>query len=256
MTKKNRQIRFAIIEFALILLGLGIAALLNDVTGRPQIHSVKIKGNRYLSAETYKKFANLQDKKALENIELQTIMDRLNKHPYVKFVDVYFSGKNTCTAIVHEKSFTSILLYNNRQFLLDDNLSIEPLLPFTNNIDLPVIENLKTKEKRITSKNKDLLTAKKILYSVKLLNGDLFSEISEIDMAHGGDIIVRFTDYDFQLILGRGNEVRKMVYFNAVYNRMRKINDTRIIDYIDLRFEEQICFGFKPKLFSYLEKQS
>ncbi len=256
MAEKKAEIKFAVLEFALILLGLGIAAVLNDIKGRPQIHSIEIKGNVYLSGETYKKFARLQDGESLKNIELQTIMDRLSKHPYVKFVDVYYSGKNKCIAIVHEKFFTAILLNNNKQFLLDDDLTIEPLLPFTNNIDLPVIENLRTQGKHISPKNKELITAEKILYAARLLNKDLYFEISEIDMAHGGDIVVRFTNYDFQLILGRGNEIRKMAYFNAVYNRMRRINNARIIDYIDLRFENQICFGFKPKLISYLEKQS
>jgi len=255
MNSKNK-IKSRLLEFTLLILGLFIVTLINNIKETPQVHSIEIKGNKYLSAEAYKNFANLESPESFRNISIKIIMDRLNKHPYVKFVDVYYSGGNKYTVLIHEKTFNAILLGKNKQYLVDENLRIEPLLPYTNNVDLPIIENVKIKGKKIIGPNEDLVTAEKILFSAKLLNVGLLNDISEIDMNNGGDIIIWFNSEDYKLILGRGNEVEKVIYFNSVYEKIKNTNEKRVVDYIDLRFDGQICFGFKPKLISYLERQT
>ncbi len=255
MATEDKKIKL-IIQFVLMLLGVGIIAILNNVASKQIITSVEIKNNKYLSAGDYLRFAHLQERRALKDVTFETIRDRLSKHPYIEFVDVYYSGDNKCTVIVHERKFDAIILGNNRQYLLDENLNIEPLLPFSDNVDLPIIENLKDRNKRINRSNGDLIIASKILYAVRLLNKNMYSDISEIDMGNGGDIVIRFSYNHYNLILGRGDEIKKIVYFNAIYGRMAKVGGARIIDYIDLRYDDQICFGFKPRILSYLEKQS
>jgi cell division septal protein FtsQ len=209
--------------------------------------SVEIQGGKYLNAQVYEKFARLEDASELAKLKLSEIKDRLEKHPYIRSASVVYAGSGKVVAKIHEKSFKAILLDKNSQYLIDDELSAVPLLPFTKNIDLPLIENVRNFKSGKSFANSELKKAMKIIYAAELLNPIFCSEISEVDMNNGGEILVRLTSENFVLRLGRKDEIRKLAYFNVIFDKLRQSEANRILDYVDLRFKDEICLGFSRK---------
>ena len=211
------------------------------------IKKIELQGNHYLSADEYLTFTNTQKEEALRGLKIIEIKDRFEKHPYVKYADVLPIGNGVLQVVLHEKNFQAILFFNDNQYLVDENLNVAPLLPLTNNIDLPVLENVKNLRLNRSRKSEELKKGMKILFAAKLLDETLLNAISEINLNNGGDIYITFSDDDYTLRLGRGNEVRKLAYFDALFENLKRTEQRGILQYVDLRFKDEICLGFKSQ---------
>ncbi|MFH1197762.1 MAG: cell division protein FtsQ/DivIB [bacterium] len=213
-----------------------------------QITVIEMSGNNYLGKDEYFKYAHLLDKSLYKFLSLPILKDRMKKHPYVDDVDVQNDGNGKVTIILTEKKFNAILLHNNSDYLMSDNFELLPVLPFTKLVDLPIITNPEELHdlKLFTSlkRNADILTGFKILDSMNLLNPGLFNGVTEIDFRNGGDITLSFSFFDFPVIIGRKNEIKKTSYFTKLWNSLEGKEELTSIRYIDLRFNGNIFIGF------------
>lgn len=245
MTKKQKIFNTAfLIVVAVTIVYLSIA--LNkekDYT----IDYISIDGCVHLSKEQYMDYANLNNKENYSNLTLQVIKDRILKHPYIESVDVRYDGSNKVSVKITEKNFESILLKDSTQYILTDQLQALPFLPRTKRIDYPLISNagLQDSVKLLTSMKKkyDVLTASKILSGIKLLSPELFDGLSSIDMRNGGDIILSFSFSDYPVVIGRGNELTKIVYFNNLWSYLKGKQINNFLNYVDLRYSGHVYFG-------------
>jgi cell division protein FtsQ len=244
---KNKGYIAGIVFLALLIsiIGYFAAALEKE---NYKIDLITLEGNNHLSKEKYLSFANLLDRKNYGKLTLQVIKDRMEKHPYVKYADVSFANNGKVTVILHEKKFDAVLIDNQKHFLITDNLEPVPLLEGTERVDYPVITNpyLDGEIKPFISlkKNNDIATASKILSGIKLVNPELYSNISVIDMRNGGDVVMTFSLFDYPVVFGRRDEARKIVYFNALWNYLKGKEANNLIEYVDLRYNKHIYFGF------------
>ena len=212
-----------------------------------QISLISIEGNDHLTKKQYLEYANLIDRNNYNNLTLQLIKDRISKHPYIKNTDVRYDGNSKVSVKITEKNFESILLYNEQQYILTDRLEVLPFLTKTKRIDYPVISEAEMKDsvKVLTSlkKNNDVLTASKILTGIKLLNPELFDGLSSIDMRNGGDIVLSFSFLDYPVVVGRGSEIKKVVYFNSLWSYLKGKQINKYLNYVDLRYRGHVYFG-------------
>jgi hypothetical protein len=148
---------------------------------------------------------------------------------------------------LHEKNFESILLDSTGQYLLTEKLQMLPVLPQTKKIDYPVISNpvILNGIKVLASfkKNYDLVTAAKIISTVKLLNQELYDNLSSVDLENGGDVVLNFSNFDYSVIVGRGGEVRKVMYFNNFWSYLKGKEINKHMEYVDLRYSGHIYLG-------------
>lgn len=211
------------------------------------IKMISINGNDHLSKEDYLSFARLTDKNNYKNLSLQIIKDRIEKHPYVAFADVRYDGDNKVSVNITEKSFQLLLLKEEEQYIITEQLQVLPILQNTKTIDYPVISNalLNDSIKILSSikKNYDVMTASKIIGAVKLTNPELYDALSSIDMQNGGDIKIYFSITDYPVLLGRGNEVKKIFYFSNFWNYLKGKEINNYMDYVDLRYSGHIFLG-------------
>ncbi len=244
-TKRNRKISAGLMLFLFLVLLIVLALPKSDSDNEYEIKKVEIKGNNYLNASAYIDFARINNEAELSQINLSNLKDRLEKHPYVKYADILPADSGIVIVTLHEKKFQAVVLLNNEQYLVDESLRMCPLLPFTMNIDLPVVENVKGLTLKNSSANKELKKALKIIYAAKVLDESLFDSISEVDMNFGKGIEIRFANDDYSLKLGRGKEIRKIAYFEVLFRNLNKARSKGILDYVDLRFKDEICLGFR-----------
>lgn len=212
-----------------------------------EIKYITLEGNVHLSKQNYLQYAKLLNKRDYKNLTLQIIKDRIEKHPYIKKADVKYDGNNRVSINIYEKKLESILINKDSQYLLTENLQVLPILPDTKKIDYPVISNANIKDSihvlSSIKKNYDVLTAAKIISAVKFANPEMLDALSAIDLQNGGDISVYFSSVDYPLLLGRGNEIKKVLYFGNFWNYLKGKELNNYMEYVDLRFGGHIFLG-------------
>lgn len=212
-----------------------------------KIKFISLEGNIHLSKEQYLNFANLVDRTTYENLSLQIIKDRIEKHPYVKQADVHFESKGRAAIRITEKIFDSVLIDSSRQYIITDNLQLLPVLPETIRIDYPVISNAfiggGLKILSSMKKNLDIVTASKIISTVRLLNPELEKDFSSIDLQNGGEILFYLSSANYPVKIGRGNEIKKVIYFNNLWNFLKGKEINNYMEYVDLRYGGHVYLG-------------
>ena len=187
--------------FLVVTLGLVIYLSVNLKSGHGyRIQIIAMEGNVHLTKDQYLSYANLLDISNYAGLSLQVIKDRIEKHPYVERADVRYDGNNQVSIRITEKSFTAILLEGDNQFMLTDRLQVLPVFDQTKKVDYPIISNpvLNGNIQPLSwmKNNTDVVTAAKIILSVKLLNPELYDSLSSIDFENGGDIILLLSSVD------------------------------------------------------------
>lgn len=213
-----------------------------------KIEIISLDGNLHLSKEQYFEYANLIDRSNYSNLTTQYIKDRIRKHPYVERADVKYDGNGKISIKVSEKIFESILLYGDSQYLLTEDLQVLPMLPKTKKIDYPIISNPAVENLKMLSfmkKNNDLVIASKIISTVKLINPELYDGFSTIDLQNGGDIILYFSFFDYPVIIGRGSEIRRTIYFNNLWTYLKGKEINNFMDYVDMRYGGHVYLGIQ-----------
>lgn len=257
MTGKQK-ITSLIVMIAIICL-LGYLSVGLKKTDNYKIETLSLEGNAHLSKENYLGFANLTDRNKYKNITLQIIKDRIEKHPYVGKVEVRYDGNKKVSINIVEKKIESVLMISDAQYLLTDKLQVLPLLPETKKIDYPIIinpndRNIKTLS--VLKKNNDVLVASKIISGMKLLNPELHEGLSTVDMRNGGDVLLSFSFLDYPVIIGRDNEIKKIVYFNSLWTYLKGKEANNIMEYVDLRYNGHVYLGIIQETLAEGEKQS
>jgi cell division protein FtsQ len=132
--------------------------------------------------------------------------------------------------------------------LLTEGFEVLPLLSATKYIDYPAISNplVETEINTFTSmdKNTDVKTGFKIFHTLKYIDAELYERLSEVNFRNGGDIVLTFSLFNYPVVIGRGNEIRKMCYFKNIWDGIKGDRINNHLNYIDLRYENHVFLGF------------
>lgn len=241
--------RIKISSIVTLVLLMGVILYLSfsvDEKEQTKINLIEIEGNIHLPKDQYYKFANLEDYSGYLNLTPAIVKDRLEKHPYIERIDLVLDKSNLLVNI-KEKDFEALLIFGEKQFLITNRNQTIPVIPSSENIDYPIISNpsdVKDIDEFSSVKNSnDIITGLKIVTTFKLINPNLFEELSEVDLRNGGDIILYFALFNYPVVIGRNNEIRKVFYFSELWNNLRNDELNGFLDYIDLRFSKHIFLG-------------
>jgi len=241
----NVRVISVIILLCMVSLILYLSFAVDKIDEKP-ILVIEIDGNMHLPNNIYLEYAKLDDRTIYGDLDLSVIRDRIQKHPYVQNVELKQNGSNLEVHIT-EKQFEAVLLVNNDQYLITDNSILLPVLEFTEKIDYPIISDpYLTETLKILNSVKnesDVVTALKMLMSVKLLNPDLYESISELNLRAGKDIVLYLSNSVYPVVIGRNQEIQKVVYFSNLWNYIKGKKVDNIINYIDLRYKDKIFLG-------------
>ena len=243
--------------FGLIFMTLSLLLIVNlsfslERKDDIKISLIELNGDSHLKKDQYFKYANLDKPNEYGKLTLSLIKDRLEKHPYVKYAEVKYDGQNKVTANIYEKTIDAILTEDGKQYFVTDEMEIIPFLPFTSKVNYPVVSNplVKNDLKNLKSagKNRDIITGLKILTTLKLVNPELYDDLSEIDLRQGKDIVMFFSSLDYPVVVGRKNEIKKTIYLNSLWSYIKGKEVNNYMNYIDLRFSEHVYLGLNASL--------
>ncbi len=240
-----------ILLFTVLLLGIVYLSVVNKRIDE-KIKSIGLTGNNYLTKEQYLNFLKLNNIYDFKFLSLHIVKSRFEKHPYIDKVDVKFITRNEILVNIHEKKFEAVLLKDSSEFLITKEFELIPIISPIRNFDLPVIYNPESDRSMKSFSyfiNCDTKTAFRILESTKLINSDLYNDLTEINLRRGHDIVLGFRGFDFPVVVGRGNETEKIFCFKQVWDKLKDKNINELdINYIDLRFDKIIYIGTNDTL--------
>lgn len=247
ISEKNEKILGVFLLVVLISCLVYLIFFASKNANKTEVEMIKINGNNLLTEEEYLKSANLADSSLYKKLTLSEIKARIDKHPYLKNVDVEYEGNNLVNINLTEKKIKAIIINNGEPYFISDDFEILPMIEGTKFSDLPVISNavLDNHFSPLTyQKNEGLIEAFKIIDAAKLTNDNISKRISEINLRNGGDIILTFSGMKPPVIFGKGQLPKKMIYFEIMLEGITNGNSlVDNSDYIDLRFADEIYIG-------------
>lgn len=239
---KIASLIFVILIGIVLYLSFGL-----ESTDKIEISLIQLEGNQHLPEDKYFEYAKLQEKTDYNLLTLQLIRDRFQKHPYIKQVVVGYEGDGRVKVSIIEKEFKALLLANGNKFLMTKEMEILPVLESAQNINYPVVQIESDKQSiapfQSAKNNEELKTSFKILTAAKLLNPGLYDNLSEIDLRNIKNTIIYFSSVDYPVILGRENEIKKMVVFEKLWESIKTVQANKLLEYVDLRFSDKVYLG-------------
>ena len=219
---------------------------INDIT------HIQIIGNNYLSKDEYLNYAQLNNFEETSDLSMSLIRDRIEKHPYVKNIDVLILERGIAEVNIYEKKMDAKLFSNSRQYMITDNAEIIPLIPLTRNVDIPIIVNNTSKQNfevfGNASKYKELFCALKIISTAEFYDKYLYDNISEISLNNGASISLLLTNVSSPIYFGDENEIEKTVFLSKIFKQMKDDSLTDHLNYVDLRYNKLVYLGFDEQI--------
>lgn len=251
MMKFQSEIKHSILLISIV----GVLAFLAFTLEGSEINNIskiELSGNILLDEAKYLSFAQLSNIEELDDLEITVIRDRLEKHPYIKSIDVLLLDRGIVQIKIFEKKMDAVLLSGSNQYLVSDNAEIIPLIVSSRNIDLPVIvNNVNTQGFKVfgdASNNKKLLCALKIISTAELYDRNLYENISEINLNRGNEISLNLSNVSSSIYFGEDNEIEKTVFLSKIFKHLKGNNLTEYLNYVDLRYNEFVYLGFDEQL--------
>lgn len=243
----NDRVKISSIIFLFVVIViLAITSITLDNKDQNSIKVIELDGNIHLPKDEYYRFANLEDETLFETFTPAIVKDRLEKHPYIQQVDAILI-ENRLAINIKEKNFEALIMHDDQECLVTESNIKIPKLPLSENIDYPIISNPlyenKLEEFQSVLSNSDIVIGLKIVSTLKLINPDLYENLSEIDLRKGRDIVLQFSQFNFPIVIGRNNEIDKIMYLEQLVQNLDNKLLLNGLDYIDLRYSEHIYLG-------------
>lgn len=240
---------FGVILFAAIIGGMIYVNVITEKPGREIFSEIILEGNKTLSAKNYLISSDLNKVSEYPELTLQEIKSRITEHPYVAKAEVQSDGIGRVNIKIVEKNFMAVLLMKSDPYLITENFQLVNLKRNSDISKLPVISNVNLNRKNndyVSIHNNELIRAFKIIDAAKIVNDEMYKDLTEINLRNGGDVILRFSGIKYPIIFGKGSEGKKVVILSSIWKGLIKKDKLfKNSSYVDLRFNNEIFIG-KP----------
>lgn len=217
--------------------------------GSEVIRMITITGNNLLNQKSYLEFTQLDENIAYSDLTLHGIKSRFEKHPYIIRSEVKSDGRGNVEVHLKEKIIYAVVVGSTDPYFITADFQVIPIYPNTQFSDLPVISNARLRENLNAMSfvnDEDVVQAFKIIDAAKTTDLEISKKLAEINLRSGGDVILTFSGLNAPVIFGRGNEAKKMIYLNILWEQMNEQkNNFENTEYLDLRFSNEVFVGKK-----------
>lgn len=249
--------KIILILFVLIAIIASVIYYANNWRTNVIYDKITIKGNFTITKEEILQAANIKQDSIIniEELNLVFMQDRISKHPEIKKVSVSKNPPNEIVIDVIEKRPLAIVNLGNQLNLVDEECEMYPFKNYEKLFDLPVITGIKqvsTQQIEDKSYLNDLKTAVFIAMNAFVKSKFLYNQISEINIADTGKIILFTNDKSVPVYLPRSVEknipdlnyqkiiLNKLVVLKNFFEKSFASLKEKKLDYVDLRFDNQV----------------
>lgn len=231
----------------LTILILGIFGVKAKWQNHVPVRQISVEGISVVSKEEVVRLMNLQPNVPMYQLDLSMIQKNVMANSFIEKVVLKRDAPSTLRVIIEERKPAAILVGNELFYIADDGIVL-PYIVSSETYDIPVISgvdslnSIKTGQKLI---NADVQEALEIIHASKNTSENLFHSISEIRLRKGHDLILYSFEAGAPIIFGKGDVVKKMVKLDAFWQKFLQNSDTKNIQYIDIRFDDQVVVSRK-----------
>ncbi len=236
--KKKIWLTFSV----LVVLGVGLVILANMWKSDLIVKRIVIEGTRIVHPNEIRQLAHVTEGDKLFDVDLMTVQRDIATHPYVKAVVVERDVPSTLKITITERLPRAMISRQEIMYLDEAGIVLPPALS-RELLDLPVVSGLPpgmALKPGSRLNHKDIRECLEILEAARLVSKEVYHLISEVRLRNGGDVVLYATEWGIPIIYGRGEPVRKLVYLETLWRDVVRQGGSQHIQYIDLRFENQI----------------
>lgn len=206
------------------------------------IKNLVISNNKIIPSEVLLDFILLRSKEALESVTGEIIIDRIEKHPYIKSVNGYFVDSTTFQVEIIEVVPFAIILTSKEQYVLTDD---KKLIKYDNSLNLcnlPVVTCyfMKKFNKNDPNSQRIIENIYSSLYNIIKVDKGLYNIISELNLERKDKINLYLTEPRAKILVGDKIDLKKAIYLSEFWRQVILFNVATDYQYIDLRFKDQI----------------
>lgn len=233
--------------FLLVALVFSIFTVKTQWQNHLRVKHVIVEGNHILSSDEVVRLMKLPPGVSMFDVDLTILQKNILANSFVKEAVIKRDSPSMLRVILEERKPSAIIVAENL-YCIDNDCILLPYLVSSETYDLPVISGIDSfAVLRIGQqvRNHDVREALEILKAAKAINMELFHIISEVRLRKGGDIILYSFEHGTPIIFGKGDVAKKMVKLDAFWQQLLRKNDSDNIQYIDIRFDDQVVVSKK-----------
>ena len=176
-------------------------------------------------------------------IESNFILESLYNHPYVAAARISHRYPNTIIIDISER-LPFAILNKDPMVILDQECYVLPNIENINDYNIPILSKYNVAPELYPLGKQSLsVKIKKTISWLKILNAkypELYSEISEITLASGDEIILILEKNPTKIMLGNHNTFHKLEILKNFKNTLNNKKEITDYAYLDMRYNNQI----------------
>lgn len=236
----SRGKKYGLLILLVTLFGLILFA--NSWKSSLKVTRVTLEGNRIVEGNELFQLAQVKRGSLIYDIDLKAIQRNLLSHYYVKEAIVERNLPSTIQLTVVER--TPIALINRADVVyLDEDGVILPHSVSKAIFDLPILSGVRMNAPfsyGSVVQDSNAFEALRILKAARLVSGELYHLISEINMRDGSDLVMYSAEGGVPIIFGESNIADKLVRLDTFWNKVVRTRGLQDLQYVDLRYDDQV----------------
>lgn len=238
----------------LVVIGfLFISRTAQDFEVKFRIEKIELENNVIVPTFEILNFARINSGDNLKELSPEMVIDRIEKHPYIKSAKGNFLDSITLNIRLREVEPFALIFGRESKSCLTADGKIIPFNSVIKMYDLPLITGIEiekhSKPFSITGNNK-ITTAFEILQTLKEIDFAFFSSLSEIEITQKGTYCGYLSKPHAKIIFNKNFDFKKGIQLSEFWRQIVLNQSEMRYEYIDLRFKDQIVV--KEKQFNQL----
>ncbi len=212
------------------------------------VRQVSVEGISIISRDEIIRLLDLPKNVSLYNLDLMQLQRNIQANSFVKNVVVKRDMPNLLRVEIEERIPAAMLVHGGEIFYLDEDGALLPYISTKETYDIPVIsgaDSLRGIKTGSKVNNADVLSALEIIRVAKIIGAEMHHAVSEIKLRKGHDIILYSFENGVPIIFGQGETEKKLVKFDEFLKRFMLNSDLGNVQYIDIRFDDQVVVSQK-----------
>lgn len=229
------------------LLVLSVAGVKSRWQRHTPVKQVVVEGTSVLSREEIVRLMNLAPTQPMYEIDLTAVQRNILSNSFIQTAVIQRDPPSALRVTVVERKPAAILNAGELYYLSEDG-TVLPYIASEETYDIPVISGLDSVKGIRTGErlqHADVREALAIIAASRLTSKSLFHSISEIRLRKGKDLVLYSFETGIPIIFGKGDAVKKMVKLDAFWQQCMPGGATPDIQYIDIRFDDQVVVSRK-----------
>ncbi len=204
------------------------------------VREVEVYDTQILTSSEVKSLADIATGSPLYKLNLLKIEQRVERNPFVNQAMVVRTLPYDVTITVRERDPIALVATRSAVFSVDRQGIILPL-PMKRKNNMPVITNVSDKLEVGDTARGTLKQAVDLIKDARNLGPSLSANIGEVRL-DGGDLIAYTTASSLQIIVGKNDFHRKLLYLRKFLQEVAADGSPNY-RYVDLRYKGQIVVG-------------